>query len=98
MVRLLPFVVFVSGTDSAGQIVGGGVSGLTVAKRLLETPGVSLAVIEAGNFYEYDNNNVTQIPAYHTVNSNADRDPANIQPLIDWGQLTTPQLVHLPSV
>ena len=68
-------------------------SGLTVAKRLSETPGVSVAVVEAGDFYEYDNNNISEIPAYHTVNSNAAPDPANIQPLIDWGIITAPQSV-----
>ncbi|KAI4162703.1 MAG: hypothetical protein LQ342_003749 [Letrouitia transgressa] len=72
-------------------IVGGGTSGLTVAKRLAEDPKVSVAVVEAGGFYGLDNGNVSQIPAYHTVNSNADPDPANIQPLIDWGIITPPQ-------
>ncbi|CAF9939106.1 MAG: hypothetical protein HETSPECPRED_001483, partial [Heterodermia speciosa] len=72
-------------------IVGGGTSGLTVAKRLAENPAVSVAVIEAGGFYELDNSNVSQIPAFHTVNSNSDPDPANIQPLIDWGVTTTAQ-------
>ena len=62
--------------------MGGGVSGLTVAKSLSETPGVTVAVVEGGNFCEYDNNSVSQIPAYHTVNSNLASDLANIQPLI----------------
>ena len=33
------------------QTVRVGVSGLTAAKRLSETPGVSLATVEAGSFY-----------------------------------------------
>ncbi|KAL9039526.1 MAG: hypothetical protein Q9214_004840 [Letrouitia sp. 1 TL-2023] len=72
-------------------IIGGGTSGLPVAKRLAEDPKISVAVVEASGFYELNNGNVSQIPAYHTVNSNADPDPANIQPLIDWGIITLPQ-------
>ena len=75
------------------QVVGGGTSGLTVAKRLAEDPKVSVAVIEAGGFYELDNSNMSQIPAYHTFNANAAPDPANIQPLIDWGIITAAQKV-----
>ena len=75
------------------QIVGGGTSGVAVAKRLAENPAISVAVIEAGGFCELNNGNVSQIPAFHTVNSNSDPDPANIQPLIDWGVITTAQAV-----
>ena len=79
--------------DKGSQVVGGGTSGLTVAKRLAENPAVSVAVIEAGGFYELDNSNISQIPAFHTFNSNSAPDPANIQPLIDWGIITTAQAV-----
>lgn len=79
--------------DIRPQIAGGVTSGLTAAKRLAENPAVSVAVIEAGGFYELDNSNVSQIPAFHTVKSNSDPDPANIQPLIDWGVITTAQSV-----
>ena len=75
------------------QIVGGGTSGLTVAKRLAEDPKVSVAVIEAGGFYELDNSNISQIPAYYTFNVNSAPDPASIQPLIDWGIITAAQKV-----
>ncbi|KAL8785866.1 MAG: hypothetical protein Q9195_008461 [Heterodermia aff. obscurata] len=77
--------------DRRAQIVGGGTSGLSVAKRLAENPALSVAAIEAGGFNELDNSNVSQIPAFHTVNSNSDPDPANIQPLIDWGIITSAQ-------
>ena len=79
--------------DKGSQVVGGGTSGLAVAKRLAENPTVSVAVIEAGGFYELDNSNISQIPAFFTFNSNSAPDPGNIQPLIDWGIITTAQAV-----
>ena len=33
-------------------IVGGGTAGLTMAARLSEDPAISVAVIEAGTFYQ----------------------------------------------
>ena len=66
-----------------------------VEKRLSENPNLSIAIVEAGNFYEYDNGNVSQIPAFHTVNANSAPDPANIQSLIDWGFITQPSPVSL---
>lgn len=38
-------------------IVGGGTGGLTIAARLAEEEGVSVAVVEAGGFYQMDNGN-----------------------------------------
>ena len=38
-------------------IVGGGTGGLTIAARLAEDKNVSVAVIEAGGFYQIDNGN-----------------------------------------
>ena len=48
-----------------------------------------MAVIEAGGFYELDNGNVSQIPAYSGRNGGS--DPSQIQPAIDWGIVSTPQ-------
>ncbi|KAI4229109.1 MAG: hypothetical protein L6R40_008082 [Gallowayella cf. fulva] len=73
-------------------IIGGGVAGLTVAQRLSEDPKVSVAVIEAGGFYELDNGNVSQIPAFYARNFNQTDAPETIQPLIDWAYLTEPQV------
>lgn len=70
-------------------IVGGGTSGLTVAKRLAETPGVSVAVIEAGGFYEIESGNVSEIPAFATKGTSG--DPSQKLPNVDWGFVTTPQ-------
>ncbi|KAL8733573.1 MAG: hypothetical protein Q9166_001981 [cf. Caloplaca sp. 2 TL-2023] len=38
-------------------IVGGGTSGLAVAKRLAEDPAITVAVVEAGGFYELESGN-----------------------------------------
>ena len=69
-------------------VIGGGTAGLTIAARLAEDPDVSVAVIEAGGFYQQDNGNgrcvVTIALAQH-----------------DRGRLLTvyqchPRLVHHP--
>ncbi|KAL8671560.1 MAG: hypothetical protein Q9168_003945 [Polycauliona sp. 1 TL-2023] len=70
-------------------IIGAGTAGLTVAQRLAEDPELSIAVIEGGSFYEIDNGNLSQIPAYDAQYSSA--DPASIQPLVDWGIVASPQ-------
>lgn len=64
---------------------------MTVAKRLAEDPNVSVAVIEAGGFYELDNGNNSQIPAFAPRNSTT--AVTDIQPLVDWGFVTQPQPV-----
>ena len=72
-------------------IVGGGTAGLTMATRLASAPGISVAVIEAGGFYEVDNGNKSTVPGY--ANYYTGSDPHNYQPLIDWGFSTVPQTV-----
>ncbi|KAL6719249.1 hypothetical protein ACLMJK_003486 [Lecanora helva] len=62
-------------------IVGGGTAGNTLAARLATNASITVALIEAGGFYETDNGNMTQIPAGVVVKN----------PLIDWYQYTTPQ-------
>lgn len=71
-------------------IVGGGTAGLTVATRLAEA-SFSVAVIEAGGFYEVDNGNLSVVPGYCTFYTGTDIN--NTQPLVDWSFVTTPQTV-----
>ncbi|KAF7177335.1 hypothetical protein CNMCM7691_005294 [Aspergillus felis] len=79
------------GTDATFDyvIVGGGNAGLTVASRLAQDRSVSVAVVEAGSFYEIDNGNKSVVPGYAPYF--AGLDPEDYQPLIDWGFVTTPQ-------
>lgn len=73
-------------------VVGGGTAGLTLASRLAEGSSLSIAVIEAGGFYEQDVGNLSVVPGYCTFYSGT--DPADVNPLIDWGFVTEPQKVH----
>lgn len=72
-------------------VAGGGTGGLAIATRLAEDPSVSVAVIEAGGFYEIDNGILSVTPGYATFYTGA--DPTNYQPLVDWGFHTVPQAV-----
>lgn len=74
-------------------VVGGGNAGATLAARLAETNTVAL--IEAGSFYEIDNGNLSQIPAFNIYWDG--KSPKDTSPLIDWGFVTTPQAVSRPS-
>ena len=73
------------------QVVGGGTAGLTVAARLAENSTLSIAVVEGGGFYEFDNGNVSQVPAFAVQYSSA--SPSTIPPAVDWGIVTVPQTV-----
>jgi choline dehydrogenase len=72
-------------------VVGGGTAGLTLANRLVEQGAGSVAVVEAGTFYELSNGNLSQIPAFAATF--VGKDPDDWQPLVDWGYITTPQEV-----
>ncbi|KAL8676494.1 MAG: hypothetical protein Q9186_006989 [Xanthomendoza sp. 1 TL-2023] len=69
-------------------VVGGGTAGLTLATRLAQGSTFSVAVIEAGGFYEQDNGNLSVVPGYCTFFSGT--DPADVNPLVDWGFVTQP--------
>ena len=76
-------------------IVGGGNAGLTLAYRLAEN--YTVAVVEAGGFYELQNSNISQIPQDDVYYAGKDREDYN--PLIDWAFQTTPQAVsHLSYI
>ena len=91
--RLLGSSFGVPGANSTYDyvIVGGGNAGLTLAHRLAET--ASVAVVEAGGFYEIGNSNLSQIPQDDIYF--AGKDKTDYNPLIDWGFQTTPQAVSL---
>jgi choline dehydrogenase len=72
-------------------IVGGGTAGLVLAHRLSENSVFSVAVIEAGGFYEIDNGNLSQIPFFAPLGTN--KDTKDYNPLVDWGFATVPQEV-----
>ena len=70
-------------------IAGAGLAGSVVATRLSQAfPKMSIAVVEAGSFYEISNSNWSQIPFYSTQFVGG--DPDDWQPLIDWGLVTVP--------
>jgi choline dehydrogenase len=71
-------------------VVGAGCAGAVIATRLAAT-GASVALIEAGTFYEISNGNQTQVPA--TAFNYMGKDTNDWQPGIDWGFVTTPQEV-----
>ncbi|CZT43416.1 related to choline dehydrogenase [Rhynchosporium secalis] len=64
-------------------IIGGGTAGLTLAYRLTENSNVTVAVVEAGGFYEQENGNLTIVPG--------DRAPNLEGPLTNWNFTTAPQ-------
>ncbi len=74
-------------------IVGGGTAGLAMARRLSEDGTHSVAVIEAGGFYEIDGGNATEVPMY-LFNYFLDNGYMK-NPLFDWYQYTVPQPVSL---
>ena len=73
-------------------VIGGGTAGLTIAARLAAHPSTSVAVIEAGGFYEQDNGNYSVLPGlslsspFLAATETFPRDP-----LMDWGLTSVPQ-------
>ena len=71
-------------------IVGGGLAGSVVAARLTQNSNASVALVEAGNFYELNNGNWSQLPYWSEEWVGAGED--DWQPNIDWGLFTEPQV------
>ncbi|KAL3494844.1 hypothetical protein BJX62DRAFT_196889 [Aspergillus germanicus] len=69
-------------------IIGGGTSGLTIAARLAEDPDVSVAVIEAGGYYEIEGGPPSIIPGLAGI-ANTGTDPSDKSP-IDWNFVAEP--------
>ncbi|KAG8626352.1 hypothetical protein KVT40_005297 [Elsinoe batatas] len=70
-------------------IIGGGTAGLTVANRLSANSKITVAVIEAGTYYQAANPVLSQTPAGDVLFVGS--DPADNNPLVDWSFVTTPQ-------
>lgn len=71
-------------------IVGGGTAGLLLANRLSASPSITVAVVEAGGFYEFSNGNISAIPRYVWTGTGMGLDDAN--PLVDWMFTTQPEI------
>ena len=69
-------------------VVGGGTAGLAIATRLAQNTSNSVAVVEAGSFYELTNGNFSSVPGYGAQFVGA--DPLLKNPLVDWVQYTEP--------
>ncbi|GAB1318072.1 GMC oxidoreductase [Madurella fahalii] len=70
-------------------IVGGGTAGLVLANRLSANTSISVAVVEAGSFYQITNPVLGLTPAGDILFAGA--DPTDTNPLVDWNFVTEPQ-------
>lgn len=75
-------------------VLGGGTGGLALATRLAQSGAYSVAVVEAGDFYEFTNGNLSEIPA----DAAAFIDTSTRNPLLDWYQFTESQTVSACQV
>ncbi|KAH7117032.1 glucose-methanol-choline oxidoreductase [Dendryphion nanum] len=71
-------------------IIGGGTAGLALANRLTISGTNTVAVIEAGSFYELGNGNQSQIP--RNVWNGAGKTLTDANPLVDWMFETEPEM------
>ncbi|KAI7540294.1 GMC oxidoreductase [Hortaea werneckii] len=71
-------------------VVGGGTGGLAIAARLAEDKNISVAVVEAGGFYQIDNGNGSVVPGLFGEQGVGAAPDAGF-PWIDWQFVTTPQ-------
>ncbi|KAL1958124.1 hypothetical protein VTO42DRAFT_5164 [Malbranchea cinnamomea] len=69
-------------------IVGGGTAGLTIAARLAEDLRLSVAVVEAGGYYEFEGGPMSIIPGFAAAaNTGTDLEDDST---IDWNFVTEP--------
>ncbi|KAL2848834.1 hypothetical protein BJY01DRAFT_246210 [Aspergillus pseudoustus] len=70
-------------------IVGGGTSGLAIAARLAEDSKVSVAVVEAGGYYEMESGFMSVIPGFAAA-AGTGTSPLDSLMMIDWNFNTVP--------
>ena len=74
-------------------VVGGGTAGATMASRLAQNGSYTVALVEAGSFYEIGNGNHSVVPSGGTFFTGANPDDYN--PLVDWHIVTVPQAASI---
>lgn len=72
-------------------MVGGGTGGLALAYRLAEDGKNSVAVVEAGGFYEQESGNASVVPLYNINYGSTMPESVNQWPSVDWGFVTEPE-------
>ncbi|PTU21756.1 hypothetical protein P175DRAFT_0435924 [Aspergillus ochraceoroseus IBT 24754] len=73
-------------------VVGGGTAGNAIAARLaLDPANYSVAVVEAGSFYEVLNSNRTQVPGYDFYSALANFVGGSFESLTNFGLRSAPQ-------
>jgi hypothetical protein len=77
-------------------ILGGGTAGLTLARRLAQDARYTVAVIEAGDFYEFANGNNTAVPGLSAAFLGS--NPTLRNPYLDWYQPFEPQPVRSSAI
>lgn len=73
------------------MIVGGGTAGLALAARLAENTSLSIAVVEAGGFYEEDFGNILVVPGLGLTYTPPTTLLTSAFSAVDWALETTPQ-------
>jgi choline dehydrogenase len=73
-------------------VVGGGTSGLAIAARLAEDSSASVAVVEAGGYYEMEGGFMSVIPGFAAA-AGTGTSPLDSLMMIDWNFNTLPLTV-----
>ena len=77
-------------SDASQIVIGGGTAGLAVASRLSAV--ASVAVIEAGGYYEQDNGNYSTVPGYaQDIPFLGTTTSYTHNSLMDWDYVSVPQ-------